>query len=264
MSFPEAVKPGEALKPQERFTTRVASYRRHRPGYPKEIAALLERECGLRADSVIADIAAGTGLLTEIFLEQNYAVIAVEPNQAMREACESLTGQYPRLRCIDGSAEATRLPDHSTDLIAVAQAMHWFDLKRTREEFRRILEPSGWCAVIYNNRRMSGDSFHEGYEKLLRKFGPEYEAVQSSHLHDDKLAAFFAPGEMKQQIFPNAQELTLEGLEGRVLSSSYMPQPGQAHYEEMHRAVVKLFKHEQKDGHVRMEYSCAVSYGQLK
>ena len=255
--------PIDSLKPEERFTSRVASYRQHRPGYPKEIVALLERKCGLRSDSVIADIAAGTGLLTEIFLEQNYAVIAVEPNQAMREACESLIAQYPRLRCIDGSAEATGLPDHSADLVTVAQAMHWFDLKRTREEFRRILTPSGWCVVIYNNRRMSGDSFHEGYEKVLREFGPEYEAVQSSHLHDDKLAAFFAPGEMKQQVFPNAQALTLEGLEGRVLSSSYMPQPGHPRYSEMCHAIENLFAKEQLDGHVRMEYDCTVSYGRL-
>jgi ubiquinone/menaquinone biosynthesis C-methylase UbiE len=251
------------MKPQERFTSRVASYRQHRPGYPKEIVALLERKCGLRPDSVIADIAAGTGLLTEIFLEQNYAVTAVEPNQAMREICESLITHYPRLICIDGSAEATGFTDHSIDLITVAQAMHWFDLDRTRQEFNRILKPSGWCAVIYNNRRMSGDSFHEGYEKLLREFGPEYEAVQSGHLHDDQLAAFFAPGKMKQAVFPNAQNLTLEGLEGRVLSSSYMPQPGHPHYEAMHRAIEDLFAKEQKEGHVRMEYNCAVSYGHL-
>lgn len=251
------------MKPAERFTTRVESYRRHRPGYPAEIAALLTRECDLRSNSIIADIAAGTGLLSEIFLDRNYSVIAVEPNAAMREACKELVEAYPRLSCISGTAEATGLADNSVDLVTVGQAMHWFDLPRAREEFRRVLRPQGWCAVIYNNRRMQGDSFHEGYEELLREFGADYETVRGSHLTEEKQAAFFAPDPLQVAIFRNAQELTLDGLEGRILSSSYMPQPGQPRYEAMHAAMEDLFAREQKDGQVRMEYACTVAYGQL-
>jgi SAM-dependent methyltransferase len=251
------------VKPTERFTSRAASYRRHRPGYPGEIVGLLARECGLDAHSIVADIAAGTGLLTEIFLDQNYAVVAVEPNEAMREACEELAEQDPRLQCIPGTAEATGLASNSVDLITVGQAMHWFDLKQTRIEFSRVLTPSGWCAVIYNNRRMGGDSFHEDYEQILTSFGTDYENVKGSHLAEVKLKAFFAPEEMKIATFPNAQDLTLEGLEGRILSSSYMPQPGHPRYEAMHKKIEDLFAREQKNNHVRIEYDCTVAYGRL-
>jgi ubiquinone/menaquinone biosynthesis C-methylase UbiE len=241
----------------------VESYRQHRPRYPKEIVALLTRECGLHPESVIADVAAGTGLLTEIFLQQNYAVVAVEPNAAMRKACEQLSQEYPRLQCLPGTAEATELADHSVDLATVAQAMHWFDLKRTRAEFRRIRRPQSWCAIIYNNRRMHGDAFHEAYERILIDFGTDYQTVQSSHLTQERQAAFFAPDEMKQEVFPNSQDLTLEGLEGRVLSSSYMPQPGHPRYEAMCSAIEDLFAREHKNGRVRLEYECTVAYGQL-
>jgi ubiquinone/menaquinone biosynthesis C-methylase UbiE len=98
------------------------------------------QECGLGEESLIADVAAGTGLLSEIFLARRYQLIAVEPNRQMREACASLASQYPQLRCVEGTAEATGLADHSVDLITVGQAMHWFDLKRTRNEFARILK----------------------------------------------------------------------------------------------------------------------------
>jgi ubiquinone/menaquinone biosynthesis C-methylase UbiE len=251
------------VKPQERFTSCVESYRQYRPGYPGEIVALLKRECGLHRGSVIADVAAGTGLLAEIFLERNYAVTAVEPNTAMLEACEDLAGQYQTLRCIAGTAEATGLADHSVDLLTVGQAMHWFDLKRAREEFRRILRRQRWCAIVYNNRRMHGDSFHEDYEKLLTEFGTDYKAVRSSHLSAERLATFFAPNEMKEKVFSNAQELTLAGLEGRILSSSYMPQPGHVRYGAMRQALEELFTREQRNGRVRMEYECSVAYGQL-
>jgi len=54
--------------PQGRFTGRVESYRRHRPRYPAGIVDLLRHECGLSRDAAVADVAAGTGLLTEVFL----------------------------------------------------------------------------------------------------------------------------------------------------------------------------------------------------
>ena len=68
---------------------------------------------------------------------------------------------------------------------------------------------------------------------------------------------------MLTAVFENSQELTLDALMGRVLSSSYMPQPGQPRYEEMSRAVVALFTQNEVNGFVRMEYDCVVCYGQL-
>ena len=237
------------------------AYREHRPRYPKGIVGLLQRECRLTAEWVVADVAAGTGLLAEIFLENGNPVIAVEPNAAMRAVCEELEADYPKLTCVNGTAEATGLEDGSVDMVTVGQAMHWFDLVKTRAEFARILRPGGWCVVVYNHRRMGGDAFHDGYERILVEFGKDYRMVQGSHLTDDKLAAFFAPSEMKCATLPNHQDLTLEGLRGRVLSSSYMPQEGDAKYASMMDAVDALFARYARDGVVRMEYETAVCVG---
>ncbi len=158
----------------------------------------------------------------------------------MRAACAALQPQYPKLNVIAGTAEATGLPDHSIDLITVAQAMHWFDLDKTRAEFARILKPGGWCAVIYNNRRLGGDAFHDAYEQFLLEFGIDYGAVKQQHVGRKRLAQFFAPSPMSCVSIPNAQSLSLEALEGRVLSSSYMPQRGQPHFEAMRAAIFRL------------------------
>jgi hypothetical protein len=251
--------------PAQRFTGRVDAYRRYRPAYPPAVVDLLARECALTQDSVIADIAAGTGLLTEIFLAAGFSVIAVEPNAEMRAACAMLQPRYPRLSVLDGSAESTALPRHSIDLITVAQAMHWFDLDKTRAEFSRILktknEGGGWCAVLYNNRRLSGDSFHDGYERLLLDFGIDYAAVKQQHVGRKRLAAFFAPSPMTCASIPNAQPLTLEALEGRILSASYMPQPGHGRFEEMRAAIASLFADTQSNGAVIMHHDCLVCRG---
>lgn len=249
--------------PTERFTGRVESYRRFRPGYPAKIVDVLRNECGLRSDAEVADVAAGTGLLTEIFLAAGHRVTAVEPNAEMRAACSELRERYPGLQIVTGTAEATGLPDASVDLITVGQAMHWFDLERTRREFARVLKPGGWCAVIYNHRHMTGDAFHDAYEAFLQEFGIDYRAVFDQHMSKDRLADFFAPSEMKCATFANAQALTLEALEGRILSSSYMPQPGHARFGEMKAAIERLFAENESGGVVTMRYDCVVSYGLL-
>ncbi len=251
------------LNPTERFTTRVESYRHFRPRYPAEIVEMLHRECGLKTNDLVADVAAGTGLLTEIFLAAAHPVIAVEPNDAMRTVCASLQSEYPRLQCVAGTAENTGLENRSVALITVAQALHWFDLPETRAEFVRILSPGGGCAIVYNHRRMGGDAFHDGYERILREFGSDYAAVQARHAGPERIAEFFAPSAAKTATFANHQELTLEGLLGRVTSSSYMPQPGHPRYEAMTMAVEDLFAQNQQYGTVRMDYETVVSYGQL-
>jgi hypothetical protein len=110
---------------------------------------------------------------------------------------------------------------------------------------------------------MAGDAFHEGYEELLVEYGTDYGTVRDSHLTEDRLSVFFAPNDMKSATLANSQQLTLEALIGRVLSSSYMPQPGHRRYAEMSRAIEELFARNEGDGHVRLEYECAVCWGHL-
>jgi SAM-dependent methyltransferase len=227
------------------------------------VAVLLEAECGLGHSSLIADVGAGTGLLAEIFLTRGYEVVAVEPNEQMRAASATLVEQFPRLRCVDGSAEETRLDSHAFDLVTVGQALHWFDLSRARAEIFRILRPERWCAVVYNERRLSGDGFHDGYERLLRNFGIDYEDIQRRHLSCERIQDFLAPAEMRQAVFSNSQLLTLEALEGRIVSSSYMPKAAHARYATMREAITKLFEKYQEGGRVRLEYECVVYYGRL-
>ena len=76
------------MNSRERFTSRVDSYLKYRPSYPIEAIDHLYDVVGLRANSNIADIGSGTGIISKLLLERGSYVIAVEPNQAMREAAE--------------------------------------------------------------------------------------------------------------------------------------------------------------------------------
>ncbi|PYX61363.1 MAG: SAM-dependent methyltransferase [Acidobacteria bacterium] len=252
------------LDATQRFSSRVESYVRYRPGYPPEIVDLLQRECRLTPDSVIADIASGTGFLTRIFLANGNRVFGVEPNSEMRQAGERLLGEYTNFVSVDGTAEAITLDARSVDFVTAAQAAHWFDRDKARREFVRILKPAGWCALIWNDRRTDA-TFLRAYEQLLLTYGTDYKEVR--HVGNDtaiSIDSFFAPSTFKTQIFATRQEFDYDGLEGRLLSSSYTPQPGHPNYPPMLRELRNIFDAYQQKGLVTLHYDTRVYYGQLQ
>ena len=120
----------QCTDPTQRFSSRVDNYVRYRPGYPSAVIDLLRKECGLTPNSVIADVASGTGIFTRMLLENGNRVFGVEPNLEMRKAGEEYLAAYPNFTSVAGTAEATTLADHSVDFVTAAQAAHWFDRPR--------------------------------------------------------------------------------------------------------------------------------------
>jgi len=246
----------------ERFTSRVDNYVRYRPGYPAEIVALLNAECGLTADSVVADIGSGSGKLSEIFLANGNEVIAVEPNDAMRMAARQIAGDNPRIQIIDGTAENTTLPDSSIDFVIAGQAFHWFDPRRTKTEWNRILKPEGWAVLIWNERLTDSTAFLREYEKFLIEFGTDYPVVRHENA-TDAINFFFAPTVPRLASFPNVQVFDYQSLKGRLLSTSYTPEQGHPSFDAMLNALTELFAKYEENGVVRFEYETRVYYGQL-
>jgi SAM-dependent methyltransferase len=248
--------------PTGRFSSRVENYVRHRPGYPQEILPLLKTECGLTRGSVIADIASGTGIFTKLLLENGNCVFGVEPNADMRKAGEDFLASYPRFTSIAGSAEATTLPARSVDMVTAAQAAHWFDREKARREFVRILKPGGWTVLIWNERKTDSTPFLRGYEELLLAYGTDYSEVRHERTTAE-IADFFAPSLFRSRVFEVRQEFDYAALEGRLLSSSYTPQPGHPTYEPMLRELRRIFGAHQTNGRVSLEYDTRVFFGQL-
>ena len=247
---------------KQRFSTRVADYIRYRPGYPAEVLPLLRSECGLRPGHVIADIGSGTGFLSELFLKNGNRVYGIEPNKEMREAGEEYLASYDSFGSIDAAAEATTLEDATIDFVTAGQAFHWFDAVAARREFARILKPEGWVVVMWNDRQMDS-AFANAYEELLVKYGTDYKRVREAYPESGTMQDFFAGGSVSPHSVPNEQILDWEGLAGRLRSSSYAPQEGQANYAPMMAALEELFRANQDNGQVRMEYSTHVYFGRL-
>ena len=246
----------------QRFSSRVDNYVRFRPGYPAEVVELLKNECGLTPDSAIADIASGTGIFTRMLVEHGNRVFGVEPNPDMRRAGEEFLGSDSRFTSIAGTAEATTLPDHGVDLITAAQAAHWFDCEKARREFIRILKSGGWLVLLWNDRRMDSTEFQRQYEQLLRTYGTDYEEVRQRGMNL-AIEGFFAQSFQTKE-FEYKQTFDYAGIEGRLLSSSYVPQKDHPKYALMMRELRRIFDDHQVKSRVSFDYDTRVYYGHLE
>jgi SAM-dependent methyltransferase len=245
-----------------RFSDRVENYVRYRPGYPLEVLQELQAECGFEPSHVVVDIASGTGIWTRMLLENGNAVYGVEPNAGMREAGERLLAGFPRFTSVAGTAEATTLPHQSVDFVTAAQAAHWFDRERAKGEFVRILKPSGWLVLLWNERLTDSTKFLRDYEQLLLTYGTDYQDIRHEHT-TDAVNEFFDPAPFQERAFEMRQEFDYAGVEGRLLSSSYAPGPDHPQHAAMLRELHRIFDACAVDGRVAFEYKTRLYFGRL-
>ncbi len=242
----------------KRFSNRVEDYVKYRPHYPAAIIPHLNLSPGKQ----LADIGAGTGISTAMFLEAGYPVFAVEPNDGMLVKAKELLSRYKGFTPVQGTAEHTTLPSGSVDGIIAGQAFHWFNVAACKIEFKRILRPGGLVALIWNERRV-GTSFEEEYDALINKHGKDYVQVGHRNIDAENIAAFFAPGGMELKVFANEQVFDYDGLKGRLLSSSYMPLQDDPGYGAMIAELEGLFGRYERDGRIVISYDTKVYTGRL-
>jgi SAM-dependent methyltransferase len=249
-----------SLNSTQRFSSRVDTYVRFRPSYPKQIIETLEQDCGFTRDSIVADIASGTGIFTKLLLDHGNRVFGVEPNAEMRRAGEEFLAAYPKFSSVTGTAEATTLPSGSVDFVTAAQAGHWFDRQKSRQEFARILKPGGWTVLVWNERKIDSTPFLRDYEGLLLRYGTDYNEVRHEHT---VVGEFFDPLPFQEQTFDMKQVFDYAGVEGRLMSSSYAPGPGHPNHAPMLDELREIFDRHQKDGKVSIDYTTRMFYGRL-
>ncbi|MCU1296050.1 MAG: putative methyltransferase [Acidobacteriaceae bacterium] len=181
----------------------------------------------------------------------------------MRHAGEEFLRNFPNFTSIEGTAEQTNLAHSSVDFITAAQAAHWFDLKKARIEFQRILKPNGWAVLIWNKRRVDATAFLRDYEQLLLNYGTDCQEIRHERT-SSSIDEFFAPSSFRQRTFDWIQEFDYAGLEVRLLSSPYAPSASEPTHKPMLGNLCRIFDEHQKNGHVPLEYDTKVFYGQLK
>src|SRR5207248_7005889 len=169
------------------------------------------------------------------------------PNSEMRRAGEEFLAAYRNFTSVTGTAEATTLGPRTVDFVTAAQAGHWFDRKKSRQEFARILKSGGWAVLVWNERKTDSTAFLREYEKLLLRYGTDYNEVRHEHT---VVGEFFDPLPFQERTFELQQIFDYAGVEGRLLSSSYAPGPGHPNLRPMSRVLLEFFNGTQLAGKV--------------
>jgi len=247
----------------ERFTNRVADYVKYRPSYPGVYLDYLVEEVGIDRESVVADIGAGTGILTKLLAPRIKGIIAVEPNAEMRLAAKEYCKDAPNVEVTDGSAEATTLPDSSVDFVTAAQAFHWFKLDEARREFRRILKPGGKAALVWNVRDIK-TPFGSEYEKLVKQFCLQYVSSGGGSTETLAYRMLFKGGQYDYRVFPNDRRIDLETLIGYSLSTSYAPNRGDENYPAFINSLKEIYDRFAEDGSVLLSTTSQSYVGEIE
>jgi SAM-dependent methyltransferase len=182
-----------------------------RPSYPAPAVGWALAPLGPGAHRV-ADIGAGTGIMTRLLLAAGHDVVAVEPDAAMRQRLGSST---PHTTAVAGSAEHIPLPEASLDGAVAAQAYHWFDHDLAHAELARVVRAGGVFAAIWNIRDESVPWAAE-YSRIVEGFRP---APKAAGYAVTSFGDGFGPVETAE--FRHATAQTPDGLVRLMQSRSY-------------------------------------------
>lgn len=208
---------------------------------------------------IVADIGAGTGLLTQHFVGKVRKIIAIEPELEMRNLAIELLGQNVGIDYIAGTAESTTLNDHSIDLIVAANAYHRFQPEETMKEFRRILKPNGMLAVIsyYDSSNFLRDN-------MLITGLDEYHNRLSETRHKQPVQYFFGDSKPEMFIFEQETKESWEEYWGANNSGMESPEEDEEWFEAFRDKHKERFALLENNGLITVKYATEVWLGQPK
>jgi SAM-dependent methyltransferase len=137
----------------DHFSGVARSYADFRPHYPASLFDFLATQ--VPATSTVWDCACGNGQAT-VDLARRFAKVIGTDGSA--EQIASATKQA-NIEYRVATAEQSGLPDHSVQIVTVAQALHWFNFDRFYAKVNRVLAPGGKIAVwAYGINTVEGDA----------------------------------------------------------------------------------------------------------
>ncbi len=220
---------------KDHFSSHAASYARHRPTYPPQLAHWL---AGIAPSRGLAlDCGCGTGQLSTLLAQEFGQVLATDASASQIAHAQA----HARVRYQVAPAERSGLPDASVDLVTVAQAAHWFDLPPFYDEVRRVLRPQGCLALItYGVASMEGTPgalLRDLHDRVLGPFWPPERKL----VEDGYRSLPFPFPEREVPSMELRAQWSLDELMGYVDTWSALrqaePKLGRAPYEDFRRRL---------------------------
>jgi ubiquinone/menaquinone biosynthesis C-methylase UbiE len=243
---------------KDNFSKQADEYARFRPQYPKDMIAYIvdfvrDKNCAL-------DVATGNGQVANELAAFFHTIYATDISE------NQLKNAKPASNIIyqKQSAEHTEFKDEQFDLIAVAQAIHWFDFDAFYKEVYRILKADGIFAVLgYGVFSTNGNS-----DAILRRYyheivGPYWDA-ERKYIDAHYTTIPFPFEEIKVKQFSNNFEWSFGQLVGYLETWS-----ATQHYKKENNAnpiqlIYDELKRSWESGDKQVTFPLLLRIGKLK
>ncbi|OPA75348.1 hypothetical protein BVG16_22420 [Paenibacillus selenitireducens] len=237
---------------------KALQYAKYRLPYSVEASTFVIEKADV-SHGVVADIGAGTGLLTQHFVGNVEKVFAIEPEFEMRKISHELIGERQDIEYIAGVAEDTRLLDQSIDLIVAANAYHRFKPEDTMKEFKRILKPTGMLAIF------SYDDNSNFLRDTMRVCNmDQYNKRLNATRHQEPVQYFYGDSTPSRYLFKQEHIETWDEYWGAVISGMESPDESEDWFEAFQKAHAQRFHQLETNGVITVRYSTEVWIGQPK
>lgn len=146
-------------------------YQKHRPAYPSSLYQFIADFCKTGTGSLdsAVDVGCGTGLSTRPLCEHFCHVIGVDVSETQIKMAREAHAQTNLSFEVSEAERLTFMHDASTDLVTVAQAIHWIDQEPFYKEVERILKPGGSLIVYgYGNCVLDNDKGNQVIQRFYR------------------------------------------------------------------------------------------------
>jgi ubiquinone/menaquinone biosynthesis C-methylase UbiE len=242
------------------YSAKAEKYAKFRWDYaPNAVETVIELT-HMSANSTVADIGAGTGILTKHFAGKVQKVYAIEPNFELRQILTRDLGAFPSISVMDDSAEAIGLPTNSVDVITVAQAIHWFDPEPAKQEMMRILKDRGWLVLLRNYG--SNKEQNEVVRNLMtEEYGANFTAV-TERPKEQPTCFYFGRGDFQRFIFPFQFSQNWEEFIGSLTTASFMPDEDHPLFDKLEKKAWELFSQYSHHGAWKVEGETELIIGQ--
>ena len=243
------------------FTNKADLYSKYRPSYAQGFIDEMIKRGILNEKQLVLDVGAGTGILTKMLVETHACVIAVEPNEKMREQLK----QYllnDNIVIKDGKAEnLIGIKDNSIDAIFVGQAFHWFNPILFKKECLRVLKKNNGVILVWNKK--TDCELEKERKKIVEKYRQFTDSYNCSWDERDEGISMFFDGKYEKIKYDNDLIETKEQFIGRTLSASHAIEKNSPLFCEYLNAWNEYFEKYQNDGIITIKNETTVYIGSL-
>ncbi len=220
------------MKFKDHFSTQTQAYATSRPSYPQALFDDLAERAP--ACDNAWDVACGTGQATAGLSKVFANVTATDASAKQIANARPLPGVAYRV----GSAEDSDLAAASTDLVCIAQALHWLDTPRFYAEAKRVLRPGGLlCAISYPLMKIDAELDQLVWTLYSKTLGPWW-PPERAHVENGYRDLGFPEPRLATPAFEMALEWSLDTLTTYLRSWSATARAQDALQDDPLRAVL--------------------------